>query len=96
MKQFLSKLLPALQWADSYIAVEPYEHSSDEEADAHYLLRDAISVLNNALNASTVDNYLIVYSEDNDNTIPNRLAFSLNGIPTDTQYHAVVYPITFK
>lgn len=38
----VEQLLKCLEWADNEIAVEPCEHSSEEQTDAHCDLRDFI------------------------------------------------------
>ena len=38
----VKQLLRCLEWADNEIAVEPCEHSSEEQTDAHCDLRDFI------------------------------------------------------
>ena len=42
-------LLRCLEWADNEIAVEPYEHSSEEQTDTHGDLRDFILTLRHEL-----------------------------------------------
>lgn len=41
----VNQLPECLEWANSEIAVEPYEHSTDEQADAHNTLRAYIDLL---------------------------------------------------
>lgn len=42
-------LVRCLEWADNEIAVEPYEHSSEEQTDIHGALRDFILTLRHEL-----------------------------------------------
>ena len=42
-------LLKCLEWADNEIAVEPYEHSSEEEIDVHCDLINFILTLRHEL-----------------------------------------------
>ena len=41
----VKQLLNCLEWANSEIAVEPYEHSTDEQSKVHNNLRAYIDML---------------------------------------------------
>lgn len=43
--QVLQQALVGLQFADSYIPIEPFEHGREEEIDGHYALRASIKNL---------------------------------------------------
>lgn len=49
MIEVLENALVSLRFADSEMAIEPYEHCSGEAVDAHYLLRDTIKDLDQLL-----------------------------------------------